>query len=416
MRMTRLVPPRTLRDGGHIVNIGSVAGRRAYPNGATYVTSKFAVRGFTLRAARGPARPADPRHDRRRRPRRDGVLDRALPRRRGAGRSPSTRDVAPLTRRRHRRLHPLRGHAAAARERRRDRRDGDRTSRAAPRIHRIPESPMLTILEGSTFCICDERGDLAARRAGSSRRTRASSRASRSRSTASGRCCSRPGKVEYFSAAFYLRNPLAGGLPAGRALDHARALRRRRRCRSGSSIQNQSMEPLRFEVGLEPGCDFADIFAVKQYDFALGDPEHAKPLPPLAPADSAATDELAPRSTRDGDATHAGALLAPGRARTAATRRAGTSSSAAARPLGGRVDVVSLDGKRAAAHRRRRFGEELAASATRWRRGSCACRSCTRAGTTSSTRSAVGQRPRRAAHARGRRRQAACPPPACRGS
>jgi 3-hydroxy acid dehydrogenase/malonic semialdehyde reductase len=38
---------RALREPGHIVNIGSVAGRWAYPNGATYVTSKFAVRGFT---------------------------------------------------------------------------------------------------------------------------------------------------------------------------------------------------------------------------------------------------------------------------------------------------------------------------------------------------------------------------------
>src|SRR5207248_8234084 len=28
-------------------NIGSVAGRQAYENGATYVASKFAVRGFT---------------------------------------------------------------------------------------------------------------------------------------------------------------------------------------------------------------------------------------------------------------------------------------------------------------------------------------------------------------------------------
>ena len=47
VRMTRLVLQRTLREPGHIVNIGSVAGRWAYPNGATYVTSKFAVRGFT---------------------------------------------------------------------------------------------------------------------------------------------------------------------------------------------------------------------------------------------------------------------------------------------------------------------------------------------------------------------------------
>jgi 3-hydroxy acid dehydrogenase/malonic semialdehyde reductase len=46
IRMTRLCLPH-LRDGGHIVNLGSVAGRQAYANAALYVTSKFAVRGFT---------------------------------------------------------------------------------------------------------------------------------------------------------------------------------------------------------------------------------------------------------------------------------------------------------------------------------------------------------------------------------
>jgi NADP-dependent 3-hydroxy acid dehydrogenase YdfG len=46
IRITRLVLPH-IRDGGHIVNLGSIAGRQAYPNGALYVTSKFAVRGFT---------------------------------------------------------------------------------------------------------------------------------------------------------------------------------------------------------------------------------------------------------------------------------------------------------------------------------------------------------------------------------
>ena len=45
MRMTRLSLPH-IRDGGHIVFMGSIAGRQAYPNGASYITSKFAVRGF----------------------------------------------------------------------------------------------------------------------------------------------------------------------------------------------------------------------------------------------------------------------------------------------------------------------------------------------------------------------------------
>jgi NADP-dependent 3-hydroxy acid dehydrogenase YdfG len=46
IRITRLALAH-LRDGGYIVNIGSVAGRQAYEKGALYVTSKFAVRGFT---------------------------------------------------------------------------------------------------------------------------------------------------------------------------------------------------------------------------------------------------------------------------------------------------------------------------------------------------------------------------------
>src|SRR5664279_3002854 len=48
MRMTRLCVPALVESGaGHIVNIGSVAGIWAYPNGSSYVASKFAVHGYT---------------------------------------------------------------------------------------------------------------------------------------------------------------------------------------------------------------------------------------------------------------------------------------------------------------------------------------------------------------------------------
>jgi NADP-dependent 3-hydroxy acid dehydrogenase YdfG len=46
MRMTRLCLSH-FGDWGHIVNIGSVAGRAAYEGGASYITAKFAERGFT---------------------------------------------------------------------------------------------------------------------------------------------------------------------------------------------------------------------------------------------------------------------------------------------------------------------------------------------------------------------------------
>jgi NADP-dependent 3-hydroxy acid dehydrogenase YdfG len=45
LRMTRLCLPH-IRDAGHIVFMGSIAGRQAYPSGASYITAKFGVRGF----------------------------------------------------------------------------------------------------------------------------------------------------------------------------------------------------------------------------------------------------------------------------------------------------------------------------------------------------------------------------------
>ena len=70
----------------------------------------------------------------------------------------------------------------------------------------------LTILEGSTFCICDERGDIWQETGGFfAEDTRF---LSLFRLTVNGETplLLSSGKVEYFSAAFYLRNPLAGGL------------------------------------------------------------------------------------------------------------------------------------------------------------------------------------------------------------
>jgi len=71
----------------------------------------------------------------------------------------------------------------------------------------------LRILEGATFCICDEVGDLHHQGEGLfSEDTRF---LSRFKLTINGH---RPlllssDKIEYFSAAFFMRNPLSGGLP-----------------------------------------------------------------------------------------------------------------------------------------------------------------------------------------------------------
>jgi 3-hydroxy acid dehydrogenase/malonic semialdehyde reductase len=45
LRMTRFCLPH-IRDGGHIVFTGSVAGRQAYQDAASYVAAKFGLRGF----------------------------------------------------------------------------------------------------------------------------------------------------------------------------------------------------------------------------------------------------------------------------------------------------------------------------------------------------------------------------------
>ena len=45
LRMTRFCLPH-IRDGGHVVFMGSIAGRQAYQNAASYVAAKFGLRGF----------------------------------------------------------------------------------------------------------------------------------------------------------------------------------------------------------------------------------------------------------------------------------------------------------------------------------------------------------------------------------
>ncbi len=137
---------------------------------------------------------------------------------------------------------------------------------------------VLTILEGSTFCICDERGDIDGETQGLfADDTRFLSLLRLTLNGAKPLLLS-SGKVEDFSAAFFLRNPVAGGLPQ----DSLSVIRRRfvgDGMQDTITVQNQGMEPLAFDVALELGTDFADILSVKEHDFALGDPARADPLP-----------------------------------------------------------------------------------------------------------------------------------------
>ena len=124
MRMTRLCLPH-IHDGGHIVNIGSVAGRQAYENAAGYVASKFAVRGFTYALREDLlGRPihlttVDP-----------GLVETEFSLVRFRGDEEKAKSVYEGVRAAdtagRRRVRALRGHATAARQRRRARRQGAR--------------------------------------------------------------------------------------------------------------------------------------------------------------------------------------------------------------------------------------------------------------------------------------------------
>ncbi len=142
---------------------------------------------------------------------------------------------------------------------------------------------MFTILEGSTFCICDDIGDVGGGASGLfAEDTRFLSRLKLTVNGVTPLLLS-AGKVEYFSAAFFLRNPPAGGL-----LHDQIAITRERFVGEGMQdvvvLENESMDPVSLELGFDLASDFADILSVKQHDFALGDPEHATPLPDPAPS------------------------------------------------------------------------------------------------------------------------------------
>jgi glycogen debranching enzyme len=138
----------------------------------------------------------------------------------------------------------------------------------------------LTILEGSTFCVSDEGGDIAEPVMGLfANDTRYLSRWVL---TINGACplVLSSDKVDYFSAAFYLRNPIVGSLGPDEI-----SVGRDRFVGDGMQehivVQNHAPRAVEFELALEIGADFADIFSVKAYDFALGDPARAPPLPEL---------------------------------------------------------------------------------------------------------------------------------------
>jgi glycogen debranching enzyme len=138
----------------------------------------------------------------------------------------------------------------------------------------------LTILEGSTFCVCDHRGDFGWPTSGFFAKDVRFLSVYELKIDGETPLLLSSDQVEYFSAAFYLRNPRTDSL----ALD-VLSIARERFVGDGMQdrvhLVNHAMESVSCEVALRFGSDFADIFSVKDYDFALGDPDAAEPLPPL---------------------------------------------------------------------------------------------------------------------------------------
>ena len=278
----------------------------------------------------------------------------------------------------------------------------------------------LTILEGTTFCICDERGDLGDETGGFfADDTRY---LSVFRLTVEGRLplLLTSDKVEYYSAAFFLRNPPTETLPQD-TLSIARSRFVGDAMQDRITIVNQGVEPVSFQLALEIGSDFADIFTVKSYDFSFGDPLNAPPLPALAeptfdaeagqfllsdPASSAATQVILsePPSLVEGAWASYAIELEP-------RERWELVVDVVPSPSGEVVHPETAE---------RRFGEELQHvrdSLTAWQLRvpqlradwddlERACRS----------RSRTSRRCASARRRTGTPTSAACPPPACRGS
>ena len=137
----------------------------------------------------------------------------------------------------------------------------------------------LTILDGSTFCICADDGAIIEGAHGLyADDTRFLSRLAL-RVNGEPPMPLSAGKVEYFAAAFFLRNPVAGGLGADELL-----IRDERFVTDDLQehvvVANLAGDAVTVELAIELASDFADILSIKHHDFALGDPGLAAALPP----------------------------------------------------------------------------------------------------------------------------------------
>ena len=141
----------------------------------------------------------------------------------------------------------------------------------------------LTVLDGSTFCVCDERGDVDGLATASGFFASDTRFLSRSVLTLGGE------RLEPLShdqpaphlAAFVLRNPLVQGLEANElSIERERFVGDCMEERI--TVENHGHRHVEVELALELEADFADIFVVKSLEPGFGTPSD-ETLPPTRP-------------------------------------------------------------------------------------------------------------------------------------
>jgi glycogen debranching enzyme len=141
----------------------------------------------------------------------------------------------------------------------------------------------ITVLDGSTFCVCDERGDVDGLATASGFFASDTRFLSRSVLTLGGARLD-PLSHDHSTphlASFVLRNPLAGGLqPNELVIERERFVGDCMEERI--AVENHGQRRIDVELGLEFAADFADIFVVKDLEPGFGLSVEAK-LPPACP-------------------------------------------------------------------------------------------------------------------------------------
>ena len=141
----------------------------------------------------------------------------------------------------------------------------------------------ITVLDGSTFCVCDERGDVDGIATASGFFASDTRFLSRSVLTLAG---ARPEALSHDQpaphlAAFVLRNAQVGGLePNQLSVERERFVGGCMEERI--TVENHGRRLIELEIGLELEADFADIFVVKSLEPGFGQPSDAT-LPPTRP-------------------------------------------------------------------------------------------------------------------------------------